>query len=161
MKITKNSAVIVDYKLQKDDENGELIEQTHGTQPLSFIFGIGQMIPGFEANLLGQEEGASLAFPIPAAQAYGVQEKEAIIEVPIQSFTGPDGNIPDNIVEGQMINMQDKSGQSYQGRITQRKLDKVTVDFNHPMAGVNLYFSVEIKTVREATQSELDHGHLH
>ena len=161
MKIEINSGVIVDYKLQKDDENGELIEQTHGSEPLSFIFGIGQMIPGFEANLLGKEEGTSFGFAIPAAQAYGVHEKEAIIEVGIQSFAGPDGKIPENIVIGQMINMQDKSGHSYQGKITERKLDMVTVDFNHPMAGINLYFSVDIKTVRKATQSELDHGHLH
>ncbi len=161
MNIVKNTVVSLDYKLTEKDKNGELIEQTHGSEPLKFIFGIGQMIPAFEENIEGKKSGDEVDFGIVAEDAYGLFEDEAVMDFDIQQFA-VDGKVDrDKLQVGKRITMQDNQGNAYHGNITEIGIDKIKVDFNHPMAGIDLFFSVKINDVREATSSELDHGHVH
>ncbi len=162
MPIKKNQVVVLNYRLQNGSAEGDLIEETFGSEPLKFIFGIGQMIPAFELHLEELAEGDEFAFLIKAAEGYGEYEEQALLQVPIGQFTNEKGEVnTDAIRPGAPINMQDQEGRSYQGIIKSHNTEVVTVDFNHPMAGTDLYFSGKIDIVREATQSELDHGHPH
>ena len=161
MKIEDKTVVTVHYKLQRDNENGDLVEQTHGTQPLVFLYGIGQMIPEFERQIAGKGKGDSLAFPIHHKEAYGEITDEAIVPIPKSSFM-VDGKLAEEYLEvGKTIPMSDQSGRQLMGKVVEVKEDAVVVDFNHPMAGIDLYFSVDIEEVRMATESELEHGHAH
>lgn len=161
MRVTKNKVIVVDYKLQRDNDAGTLVEETAGKDPLTFLFGHGQMLPEFESNLEGRVEGETVAFGIESEKAYGLVNEEAILELPIEHFKDASGNVSDTLVIGQMITMQDREGRSYRGKVIHRGLEKIKVDFNHPMAGVNLYFTVNIRSIRDATASEIDHGHVH
>jgi len=92
MSIEKNKAVTVHYRLKEGGEDGQLIEETFGKNPLSFIYGIGMMIPGFEANLQGKKEGESYAFLLSPEEAYGPLNNEAVVDIPIANFADPSGN---------------------------------------------------------------------
>ncbi|MCB0688184.1 MAG: peptidylprolyl isomerase [Saprospiraceae bacterium] len=161
MAIQKNQVVILHYKLQEENEQGELVESTFDAEPLKFIFGIGQMIPAFEQNLEQKNEEDDFAFSIVAEDAYGLYDERAVANIPLTDFA-VDGEInPESIELGRPITLQDQQGNTYQGVITEVGSESVKVDFNHPMAGVDLYFTGKILTIREATASELDHGHVH
>lgn len=161
MAIQKNQVVVLHYKLQEEDEQGELVESTFDADPLKFIFGIGQMIPAFEENLEQKGEGDEFAFSIIAENAYGLYDERAIANIPVSDFA-VDGEVdPESIELGRPIGLQDQQGNTYQGIITEVGEENVKVDFNHPMAGVDLYFTGKILSIREATASELDHGHVH
>ncbi len=161
MAIKKNDVVILHYKLQEENEEGELVESTFGSEPLKFIFGIGQMIPAFEENLESKAEGENFAFGIPAEEGYGLYDDRAIANIPLKDFER-DGKInPEDVALGKSVNLQDHQGNQYTGRITEIENEMVKIDFNHPMAGIDLHFTGEIVNVREATESELDHGHVH
>ncbi|NND04824.1 MAG: peptidylprolyl isomerase [Saprospiraceae bacterium] len=161
MAIAKNQVVVVDYKLQNGNGDGDLIEETFGSDPLSFIFGIGQMIPAFEANLENTQEGDEFSFLIEAANGYGLFEDEAVVQIPLQQFA-QDGKVSEESIQvGRQLTVQDQQGQTYHGVVQSADSENVTVDFNHPMAGTDLYFTGVVRTVRDATESELDHGHAH
>jgi len=162
MNIQQNTVVSLHYSLRDGSAEGELIEETFGGEPLTFIFGIGQMIAGFEANLNGKNTGDSYGFLLSPEEAYGAVDTEALVEVPIENFADENGNVDrDYLVTGAPIHMTDEDGHRYRGIVAEVKLNTVIVDFNHPMAGKSLYFSGEILSVRPATESELDHGHVH
>jgi len=161
MIIEKNKVVTLDYSLYEKEPGGQLIEETFGKDPLVFIFGIGMMIPAFEANLMGKATGEEFSFGIKSEQAYGPRAKEAVVEVPIENFA-VDGKIDrDKLQVGVPLQVQDQKGHMHQGVIVKVGINTIMVDFNHPMAGVDLYFKGKIKSIREATQEELDHGHVH
>lgn len=161
MKIEKNKVVLVHYTLTENDANGQVIESTQGSDPLGFIFGVGMMIPDFERNLEGMEAGDNFAFGIRAADAYGEYDQSALVEVPKNMFE-VDGKIPDGLLEvGNMLPLTDQEGNNFQGMVAWVGLDKVKLDFNHPMAGVDLFFSGQVDSVRDAEPAELEHGHVH
>lgn len=161
MKIEKNAVVDLDYTLRKDDTEGAIIEQTQDGNPLVFIFGIGMMIPSFEEQLEGREAGEKVSFGIKAENAYGTHDAQAVMDVPINYFE-VDGKIDrDKLQTGTPVQMQDQEGRAYRGIILNQGIEEIKVDFNHPMAGQDLHFTVTINNVREATESELDHGHVH
>lgn len=162
LSIGKNIVVTLHYTLKKDSADGRLIEETIGSTPLSFIFGIGQMIPGFESNLLGKYEGDKYSFLLAPGEAYGDLNIDAIVEVPIANFKNSEGIIDsDAIKAGAPIRMKNQDGKSFQGLVIESSDTSVKVDFNHPMAGQNLHFSGEVIAIRSATKEELDHGHVH
>jgi len=161
MVIEKNTVVTVHYKLQKDDANGDLVEQTHGTEPLTFLYGANRMIPEFERQLEGKQEGDHLEFGIGHKEAYGTVKEEAVVPIPKDTFV-VDGKLAEDLmVPGKTIPMSDQSGRQLIGKVQEVKENEVIMDFNHPMAGIDLYFSVDVKDVRPATASELEHGHAH
>jgi FKBP-type peptidyl-prolyl cis-trans isomerase SlyD len=162
MIITKNKVVSLHYKLNLENENGQFIEETYGSHPLEFIFGIGSMISGFEKNLDGKKVEDKYKFTLSPEEAYGIINEDDIVNVPIENFADSSGKIDrEKIVIGEPIYMTDEHGHQFAGTISNVSLNLVTVDFNHPMAGKTLHFEGEIIAVRDATTSELDHGHVH
>jgi FKBP-type peptidyl-prolyl cis-trans isomerase SlyD len=161
MVIETNKVVTVHYTLTEGTAEGQLVESTNGGEPLVFIYGAGMMIPDFERNLTGMKEGDKFAFGIAAANAYGVYDENALVEVPKNMFED-EGKIPDGLLEiGNMLPLQDQDGNRLNGMVAWVGIDKVKLDFNHPMAGVDLFFIGHVAAVREAEAEELAHGHVH
>ena len=161
MHIEKNKVVTLHYRLQEDNAEGEQIETTFDSEPLVFMYGVGQMIPEFERQLSGKSVGDAFSFGISAADAYGETDPEAYVELPLSVFT-IDGEVAEDLLEiGRRIPMSDEEGNQIVGTVLAIKDDGVLMDFNHPMAGQDLYFSVRIESVRLATESEIAHGHVH
>ncbi len=158
MQIAKHTVVALHYRLQEKDTNGEMVEETFGGEPLVFLYGAGQMIPAFEENLSGMEVGDSFAFGIPSDEAYGAVDQDAIISLPINIFE-VDGQPDTEILQiGNSVPMSDDEGNQMTGTILEIKEEEVVMDFNHPMAGIDLYFTGLIESVRAATPAELEQG---
>jgi FKBP-type peptidyl-prolyl cis-trans isomerase SlyD len=161
MQIAPNKVVSVHYTLTEGTADGQLVESTNGQEPLSFIYGAGMMIPDFEKNLAGMKAGDKFAFGIAAANAYGEYDAAALVEVPKNAFE-TDGKIPDGLLEvGNVLPLTDQEGNHFQGMVAHVGLMTVKIDFNHPMAGVNLFFTGHVEGVRDADPAELEHGHVH
>lgn len=161
MQIQQNSVVILDYTLHEGSSEGTLVESTVGKEPLGFIYGLGMMLPAFEANLEGKGEGDSTDFLLSAENAYGKRDEAAIVGLPMSTFESEGQSAKEFLKEGMMIPMRNQDGHTLQGTVLEIGDDVVKMDFNHPMADKDLHFSVTIKSVREATKEELDHGHVH
>ncbi|MCB0632174.1 MAG: FKBP-type peptidyl-prolyl cis-trans isomerase [Saprospiraceae bacterium] len=161
MKIGKHTVVTLHYKLQEGSAEGELIEETTGGDPLVYLQGIGQMIPEFERQLTGKGPGDTFAFGIESAEAYGDYEEEAKVKIPIETFI-IDGELATDLLQvGRTIPMRDDEGSMIYGTVLEVGDKEVFMDFNHPMAGVDLFFTGQIEEVRAATPTEIDHGHVH
>ena len=162
MTIEKNTVVTLHYKLQEGDANGELVEETFGGQPLVFLYGVGQMIPEFEKQLSGKVSGDEFAFGIKSGDAYGEYNNEAIVTVPKASFGfETDAQAEEILQVGKVLPLRDQEGRQFTGTVKKVQGTDVTLDLNHPMAGVDLYFTGKIESLRAATASEIEHGHVH
>jgi FKBP-type peptidyl-prolyl cis-trans isomerase SlyD len=161
MNIAPNKVVLVHYTLTENDATGAHIETTTGGEPLGFIYGVGMMIPAFEENLAALKTGDPFSFGIAAANAYGEHDEQAVVELPKNIFE-ENGKIPDGLLEvGRILPFNDPEGYEMEGKLTWIGLDKVKVDFNHPMAGKDLFFTGHVELVRDAEPAELEHGHVH
>jgi FKBP-type peptidyl-prolyl cis-trans isomerase SlyD len=161
MKVDKNKVVTMTYVLRYNDEKGEIIQEVDNKRPFVHLFGAGTLLPSFESNLKGLEAGDTFGFSLTADDAYGNPTEEAIIELEKNIFE-IDGIFDADLVEvGKTITMQDQNGHPLDGKVLAIKDNTVVMDFNHPLAGENLFFSGEIKEVREASNEELSHGHVH
>ncbi|MEO0202876.1 MAG: peptidylprolyl isomerase [candidate division WOR-3 bacterium] len=151
-KITKNKVVEIKYSIY--DENGDLIEKS---ESFKYIHGYNNIISGLEEELEGLEVGDKKEIIIPPEKGYGDYNIEAVQTIPIDVFEGFD------IKEGEMYYAQSDRGEIIQFRVI--KIDKlnneVVLDFNHPFSGKTLKFDIEVKSIRDATSEELEHGHLH
>lgn len=154
MNIQNNSAVSFHYKLTDDD--GINIDSSEGKEPLDYLHGAGNIIPGLEKALEGKTIGDSLTVAVSAAEGYGEVQKELIQEVPKEAFQGVD-----NIEVGMQFEAQTGQGGTVPVTVIAVTDEIVTVDGNHPLAGKNLNFDVTIEEVREASEEELARGHLH
>lgn len=153
MKIQNNSAVSFHYTLTDDD--GIRIDSSKGQEPLGYLHGAGNIIPGLEKALEGKTIGDSLTVAVTAAEGYGEVQKELIQEVPKEAFQGID-----TIEVGMQFEAQTGQGGTVPVTVIDVTDDLVTVDGNHPLAGKNLNFDVSIEDVREATEEELANGHI-
>ncbi len=163
MTITDNKVAVVQYHLTASKEGGEevLVEQTSADHPFAFIYGVSSLLPDFEKNLLNKKAGDKFDFRIKAQDAYGVMENDYVINIDRQAFI-VDGKFDDNrVYVGNDIEMHDAEGNQLIGRVVEVAEAHVRMDFNHPLAGQDLHFVGEILDVREATEEELDHGHVH
>ena len=161
MEIIKDKVVSITYELRKDEEKGDVVEQVTLENPLTFIYGTGGMLPKFEEYLSGLKVGDSFKFGLNSEDAYGPVVDNAIVEVPTDVFK-VDGEIDENILKvGSMVPMMDNSGNRLNGLVIDIQDTVVKMDFNHPMAGKDLFFEGSITEVREATEEELSHGHIH
>jgi FKBP-type peptidyl-prolyl cis-trans isomerase SlyD len=158
MKIEPQHVVSLTYDLYVKQEDGSegLAESATQEQPLTFLFGAGQMIPKFEENLSTLSTGDTYDFRIAAAEGYGEFDEEAVANLPKEMFQGTE--IPQI---GEVLPLQDNNGNRFQGQVVSVTEDSVIVDLNHPMAGQELHFKGEILNVRPATPEELSHGHAH
>lgn len=161
MKIAENTVVSISYELKADNNEGLTIEQVDAGQPFVFLFGAGSVLKDFETNLAGLEVGHSFAFGIKSEDAYGNFSEEAIVELPLSVFE-VDGVVQhDVLVVGNFLTLRDHTGQPLRGKVQEVTDEQVKMDFNHPLAGQNLFFKGDVVEVREATEEELAHGHVH
>lgn len=161
MKVGKDKVVTLTYELRFDDENGEVIQKVEKDRPFVHLFGAGSLLPAFEENLSGLTVDDNFGFHLSPENAYGETSEEGIVELEKDLFM-IDGKIDEDIIAiGKMVAMQDQNGNPADGRVLAVKDDTVVMDFNHPLAGQNLYFSGQIIEVREASEEELSHGHVH
>lgn len=139
MKVTKGRKVAVHYRGALD--NGEEFDSSEGREPLEFVVGDGEMIPGFEKAVLGMEAGQSRTVRLDPEDAYGPYEDGLVVEGPRNSF--PDGELK----VGQSYTVHLHSGQEAVGRVLRIGEETVTLDFNHPLAGKRLTFHVRVVSV--------------
>lgn len=155
MKIGDKTFVSLAYDLTVD---GQVVDSTTPERPLEFVYGAGYLLPKFEQNIAGLEKGDKFQFTLPADQGYGEVVEEAVTDLPKSVFM-IDGAIEEGLLEvGNQIPMSTADGQHLIGVVKNVAGDKVTMDFNHPMAGKTLNFSGEIVGVREATDEDIMRG---
>lgn len=161
MTVSQNKVVSLTYELKIDNASGEVVDVADASQPLVFLFGAGNLLPKFEDNIANLKANDTFEFTLQAADAYGELSQEAIISLPIDIFL-VDGKIdPDMLRIGNVIPMQDNEGHPLEGVVKAVEEDAVIMDFNHPMAGKTLHFTGSIIDLRDATQEEISHGHVH
>jgi FKBP-type peptidyl-prolyl cis-trans isomerase SlyD len=161
MTISNNKVVSLSYVLRVDDQNGEVIETVEASRPLRFIFGTGQLLPKFEDHLQGLAVGASFSFRLSSADAYGNAQEEAVVTIPKSAFE-VDGEVDEEMLTvGSALPMMDTQGNRLEGVIVEVRPDEVVMDFNHPLAGDDLFFTGKVEDVREASEEELTQGRGH
>lgn len=154
MQIAENAVVAIHYTLTNDA--GETLDSSRErNEPLAYLHGHGNIIPGLENALTGKQAGDALKVTVQPAEGYGERHDEMIQDVPRDAFQGVD-----DIQPGMQFQANTETGPRL-FTITEVNGDTVTVDGNHPLAGTTLHFDVEIAEVREASAEELSHGHVH
>lgn len=139
MAINKEQMVSMMYELTID---GEVVDSNIGKDPLEFAYGTGQIIPGLEARIADMNEGDNADILVPAAEAYGEYNAEAMQAIPKAQFEGLD------LVVGMPLQGQGEGGQPIQVTVTEIRDEEVVVDFNHPLAGKDLNFSITINSIK-------------
>lgn len=157
MNIQPNTVVALTYKLHTlNDGKKEFVEEASKENPLVFLSGVGMMLPKFEENIQGLKKGDTVDFELQAVDAYGDVDEAAVAQLPADMFK--ESGIPP---VGEIIPLQDNQGNQFRAKVVEVSPEVVVVDLNHPMAGQNLHFDIEVLEVREATEDELTHGHAH
>tara|TARA_B100000035_G_C20884810_1_gene502196 strand:+ start:167 stop:640 length:474 start_codon:yes stop_codon:yes gene_type:complete len=150
MSVIEKDAVATVHYTGTLPESGEVFDSSEGRDPLKFLVGHKQMIPGFEEELMGAAKGERRTFTLEPERAYGNRIPEAVQQIPKGMFGDIDLEIGMTLMSDvgpfQVVAVEDET---------------VTADFNHKLAGQTLQFSVEVVDVQEATPEELDHGHAH
>lgn len=152
--IGEKSVVSMHYTLT--DSEGTVIDSSDGAEPLAYLHGAGNIIPGLEAALVGKTEGAEMEVVVQPEDGYGEVVPELIQAVDRSAFEGVE-----EIEEGMAFEAQSADGQARRIEVRSVDGDEVVVDGNHPLAGVELHFAVKIVAVRDATEEEISHGHAH
>ena len=154
MQVSEQKVVTMNYEVA--DDQGQLIDRSEEGGPLAYIHGNGQLIPGLESALEGRGKGDKVAVDVPPEQGYGERDEEGVQTVARNQF--------DDSVEIE-VGMQFEAQDDDEGHqiVTVAAVDgeNITLDTNHPLAGKNLRFKVEILDVRDASAEELSHGHVH
>lgn len=149
--IKDNFAVSIEYEV-KEEGNGEVLDSNIGYKPLEFIMGRGEVIRGLENAIASMEIGESKDIVIPPSEAYGDYNSEYVQEVPRDQFVGID------LQEGMTLFGQGENGETVQVTVKGFNDEVAIIDYNHPLAGKTLAFSVTILDAREATEQELSCG---
>jgi FKBP-type peptidyl-prolyl cis-trans isomerase SlyD len=153
LKVEDGLVVSMDYTLRVE---GQIVDTSEGEQPIDFIQGSGNIIPGLESQLYGMGIGESKEVVVAAKDGYGEINEEAYSKIPRGQFPA---NIP--LEEGIELQVRDNDGRSLYARIDNFNTEHVKLNFNHPLAGKELYFEASIAAIRPATNEELEHGHVH
>lgn len=154
MKIGKNKVVLIDYTLK--DDAGEVIDTSKGGEPLAYIQGVGNIIPGLEEALEGSSVGDKMSVKIVPEKGYGKRDESLLHVLTKDQFSGVD-----KLEVGMQFHAHGDNGSVQSVTIQKIEGDDVTIDGNHPLAGINLNFDVSVIEVRDATLEELAHGHVH
>lgn len=151
MQITKERVAAIHYTLT--DNDGKILDSSAGRDPLYYLHGAHNLIPGMEEGLEGKVKGDKFDIKVSPEKGYGLRDEAAVQQVPLSAFG-------DNQVQ---VGMQFRAGNQGEFVVTVTEVagENVTVDGNHPLAGVELNFNVEVMEVREATSDEIMHGHAH
>jgi FKBP-type peptidyl-prolyl cis-trans isomerase SlyD len=151
--IGDKSVVTIHYTLT--DDAGEVLDNSRGSDPMVYLHGASNIIPGLEKELTGKTAGATLKVTVSPENGYGEHSPEAIQKVPRSAFEGVD-----DIQPGMQFQTEAPHGAQII-MVTEVSETEVTIDANHPLAGKTLHFDVSVEGVRDATPEELDHGHAH
>ncbi|WP_020606217.1 FKBP-type peptidyl-prolyl cis-trans isomerase [Spirosoma spitsbergense] len=149
MIIAKDKVAGIHYTLR--DSKGNVLDTSEGSDPLYYLHGANNLIPGMEEGLEGHSTGDHFQIDVSPEKGYGVSDPALLEEVPRKAFGGQE-------IE---VGMQFETNEGQVITVTKVDPEFVTVDANHPLADQNLFFDVEIMEVREATEDELAHGHVH
>lgn len=153
MQIAPNTVATFHYTLT--DDGGQVVDSSAGREPLTYLHGQGQIVPGLEQQMEGRQAGDKFDAQVAPEEGYGVHHPELVQEVPREAFQGVadiqpgmqfQGNGPQGVINVTVTRVED---------------DKVHIDGNHPLAGKTLHFAIEVTGVREASAEELAHGHVH
>jgi FKBP-type peptidyl-prolyl cis-trans isomerase SlyD len=151
--VVDDVVVALEFTLTVD---GEIMDTSDGDEPIRFIQGQGQIIPGLEKALYGMAMGDSKELAIPPKEGYGEHDPNAYADIPRAEFPS---EIPLEL--GVELELKNKTGDVLEATIDEVGEDSVRLNFNHPLAGKILNFAVKVVELRYATQEELDHGHVH
>lgn len=161
MTIGENAVVSMTYILREESSEGQVIQEVTEDRPFVYLFGVTGLLPAFKANLEGKAAGEEFAFVLNKEEAYGLPSEENILSLDKKIFEIDGVFDAANIKVGEVVPMEDENGYPLTGKIMEIAADSVLVDFNHPLAGMNLFFEGKILEVREATDEEMAHGHVH
>ncbi|MFC4727708.1 FKBP-type peptidyl-prolyl cis-trans isomerase [Coralloluteibacterium thermophilus] len=153
MEIAQNSVATFHYTLT--DDAGAVLDTSSGREPLAYLHGAGNIVPGLESALEGKKAGDRLKVDVKPEEGYGVRHEQLVQQVPREAFQGVE-----DVQVGMQFQAQTQGG-ALSVVVTEVKDGIVTVDGNHPLAGKTLHFEVEITDVRAASAEELQHGHAH
>lgn len=154
MKVEQHSVVSIHYVLT--DENKTVLDSSEGQDPLTYLHGAGGLIPGLEKEILGKAIGDKFDVTVDPVEGYGELDESLVQKVPLEVFEGVD-----KVEPGMQFRTQAQDGSSQLITVTDIEGEEVTIDMNHPLAGVTLYFDIEITAIRDATEEEIEHGHTH
>lgn len=154
MQIARERAVTIEYTLKEGGGDGTVLDTSVGRPPLTYLHGVGALVPGLEKALEGKAEGDAIEVTLTPDEGYGNRDERQIRNLPVRKLRDPDA------VAGQRVPAE-IDGRPRLVLITAVRGDYVTVDANHPLAGKTLHFEVKVVGVREATAEELAHGHVH
>lgn len=153
MKIGKHSVVTMHYTLK--NKEGMVLDSSAGREPLVYLHGVGALIPGLEVELNDKQAGDKVNAVIEPKDAYGDIRQDMMHVVSKSGFQGEE-----ELVEGLQVQVDTQHGPQI-AVVAKINGEEVTLDLNHPLAGVTLYFDVDVVGVREAEQEEISHGHVH
>ncbi len=153
LKVDDGKVVSMHYTLHVD---GQVVDSSEGGEPLQFIQGMGHIIPGLEHQLYNMQVGDSKNITVSPKEGYGETDETAFMDVPREAFPG---NVP--LDKGTELELRDQSGHPVYARIDNVTDQNVRLNMNHPLAGKELNFDVKIAGVRDATEEEVSHGHVH
>ncbi|MEJ2044141.1 MAG: peptidylprolyl isomerase [Reinekea sp.] len=151
--IEDNKVVSIDYTVK--DDSGQVIDSSEGNEPLVYLHGAQNIIPGLESALTGKATGDDFETTVQPADGYGEYKEELVQVVPRSAFEGVES------IEPGMVFTAQTQGGPVQLMVTGVEEDDITVDPNHPLSGKVLHFTGKVIEVRDASQEELDHGHVH
>jgi FKBP-type peptidyl-prolyl cis-trans isomerase SlyD len=151
--LADDMVVILDYTLTVD---GEIVDTSDGSEPIQFLQGHRNIIPGLESEIYGLKVGESKEVVIAPQDGYGEADPEAVVDVPREEF--PD-DMP--LDPGTQLSLKDPDGRAMHAMVISVNDEEVRLDFNHPLAGKELHFDITLVGLRTATDEELTHGHVH
>ncbi|HSV87564.1 MAG TPA: FKBP-type peptidyl-prolyl cis-trans isomerase [Bacteroidales bacterium] len=159
--MTQGKVVSLQYVLREGDGQGEIIESTTEKLPAKFVLGVGGLLPDFENKIIDLEKGDTFEFILQHDKAYGHYDEQAVVDLPKNTFIH-EGKLLSQLLEiGNVIPMSDQNGSMINGKVLEISDETVKMDFNHPLAGLNLHFKGSILDTRLATPEEMEHGHVH
>lgn len=153
--ILSGNPKVVSFHYTLKDSKGEVLESSVGDDPMMFLENAGQIIPGLESAMRGMQKGEKKTINVKAAEAYGDYEQELVVQVPRAQIPKKD------VAVGDQFHADNGQGHAQVVVVTAVSDSHVTVDGNHPLAGQDLQFDVEVTEVRDATKDEVAHGHAH
>ncbi|MFQ3213871.1 MAG: FKBP-type peptidyl-prolyl cis-trans isomerase SlyD [Marivirga sp.] len=158
MEIAENTVVTLSYHARKGDQEGELVDYSGQDYPLRFLIGAGKMLPYFEQQLIGKSNQEDFDFKLPAEYAYGQRDEHLIKNLPVTYFREQEGYTAETLVIGEYIRYENTE-EAQSGKIISKDKLRVMVDFNHPLAGHDLFFKGHIIAVRKASFEEIQRQH--
>ncbi len=156
MSLTIESGRVVEIHYTLRDDTGEVMDTSDGDEALMYLHGSGHIVPGLERALEGKTVGDAVTVRVPPEDGYGVRDAERVLRVSRKDIpAGPEPEV------GMELEAEGPDGDPLMLWVADIQGDEITLDGNHPLAGKTLHFEVAVHSVRDATEDEKHHGHVH